>query len=411
MSDKPNQLGKYKISSIIGRGAMGIVYKAHDSLIDRTVALKAIKQDCLDSEDAEQILLRFKTEAQAAGRLSHPNIVTVYEYGEENNTAFIAMEYMEGRNLKEAIANNERFPLEAVVDIIKGILDGLAYAHEKGVIHRDIKPDNIILLKDGRIKITDFGIAKIESSNLTQHGDLLGTPAYMSPEQCTGSPVDNRSDIFSTGAILYHLLTGEKPFPGDNMTTIMHRVVNDTPIIPSELNLSIDPDLDQCVCKSLAKKPGQRFQDAEEFSTALTESLKTGINSFVAAASSSTEETVISRSNQTVEHRKKGMPARALPSVLSRLNPIYTGAVALFLLLVVIAIWMTMKKQAIPEEHIITAPTVIKKEKARKEASKVAEQEPQAKSTINITSKPSGSRKIINDSYQQTVRGIRPRTD
>ena len=408
---EPSQLGKYNITSIIGRGAMGIVYKAHDPLIDRTVALKTIKQDCLDAEDAEQILLRFKTEAQAAGRLSHPNIVTVYEYGEENNTAFIAMEYVEGRNLREAIVNNERFPLEAVVDIIKGILDGLAYAHEKGVIHRDIKPDNIILLKNGRIKITDFGIARIESSNLTQHGDLLGTPSYMSPEQCTGTPVDNRSDIFSTGAILYHLLTGEKPFPGDNMTAIMHRVIHDTPIIPSELNLSIYPDLDQCVFKSLAKNPGQRFQNAEEFSTALTESLETGKNSFVAAASSPTEETVISRSSQTVKHRRKGMPTKALLSVLSRVNPIYTGAAALFLLLVVIAIWMTMKKPPSPKEQTILAPTVIKKEKARKEASTIAGQGPEDKPTINITSKPLGSKKIINDSYQETVRGLRPRTD
>ncbi|NOR11608.1 MAG: protein kinase [Desulfovibrionaceae bacterium] len=408
---EPSQLGKYNITSIIGRGAMGIVYKAHDSFIDRTVALKTIKQDCLDAEDAEQVLLRFKTEAQAAGRLSHPNIVTVYEYGEENNTAFIAMEYVEGRTLREAIANNERFPLEAVVDIIKGILDGLAYAHEKGVIHRDIKPDNIILLKNGRIKITDFGIARIESSNLTQHGDVLGTPSYMSPEQCTGTPVDNRSDIFSTGAILYHLLTGEKAFPGDNMTAIMHRVIHDTPIIPSELNLSIYPDLDQCVFKSLAKNPGQRFQNAEEFSTALTESLETGKNSFVAAASSPTEETVLSRSSQTDTHRRKGMSAKALLSVLSRVKPIYTGAAALFLLLVVITIWMTMKKPTSPEEQTILAPAVIKKEKARQEASKIAEQDPQDRPTISITSKPSGSRKIINDSYQETVRGIRPRTD
>lgn len=408
---EPSQLGKYKISSIIGRGAMGIIYKAHDSLIDRTVALKTIKQDCLDSEDAEQILLRFKTEAQAAGRLSHPNIVTVYEYGEDNGTAFIAMEYVEGRNLREAITNKERFPLEAVINIIQGILDGLAYAHGKGVIHRDIKPDNILLLENGKIKITDFGIARIESSNLTQHGDLLGTPAYMSPEQCTGSPVDNRSDIFSTGAILYHLLTGEKPFPGDNMTTIMHRVVHDTPLVPSELNLSISPDLDQCVFKSLSKNPDQRFHDAEEFSTALTESLETGKNSFVAAGSSPTDDTVISRSRQTAQQRKGAITANYFPSIFSRLNPLYTGAAALFLLLIIIAFWMTMKNQTSPEGHTITAPAIIKTEKARMEASKTAEKEPQEKPTINITSKPAGSRKTINDSYQDTVRGLRPRTD
>ena len=408
---QPSQLGKYEISSIIGRGAMGIVYKAHDSLIDRTVALKAIKQDCLDSEDADQIILRFKTEAQAAGRLSHPNIVTVYEYGEDNGTAFIAMEYVEGRNLREAMANNERFPLEAVVNIIKGILDGLAYAHGKGVIHRDIKPDNILLLENGDIKITDFGIARIESSNLTQHGDLLGSPAYMSPEQCTGSPVDNRSDIFSTGAILYHLLTGEKPFPGDNMTTIMHRVIHDIPIIPSELNLSISPDLDQCAFKSLAKKPNERFHDAEEFSTALTQSLETGKNSFVAAASLPAEDTVLSKSSQTVQKQGKGITIKSLPSILSQKNPLYTGATILFLLLIVIAIWMTMKSPSSPEVHTITAPAIMKTERARMEASEATEKESQEKPTINITSKPSRSKKIINNSYQDTVRGLRPRTD
>jgi len=263
------KLGKYEIQSILGQGAMGIVYKGFDPNIERTVAIKTIRKDAITAKEMAPLLARFKREAQAAGRLTHPGIVTVYEYGEEEDTAYIAMEFVCGRELKDFLDNNERFPLNTVFNIISQLLDALAYSHAQGVVHRDIKPGNILLLSTGQIKVTDFGIARIESSTLTQFGDVIGTPSYMSPEQFAGQQVDRRSDLFSTGVILYHLLTGEKPFPGNSMTTIMHRVINTDPPLVSDLNFQVPSFLDAVVLKALAKKPDQRYQSAEEFKAAL----------------------------------------------------------------------------------------------------------------------------------------------
>ncbi|MEN8134428.1 MAG: serine/threonine-protein kinase [Thermodesulfobacteriota bacterium] len=264
------KLGTYTIQSILGQGAMGVVYKGFDPNIERTVAIKTIRKDALNTEEMQPLLSRFKREAQAAGRLTHPGIVTVYEYGEEDDTAFMAMEYVRGRELKDFLDKNERFPLNTIISIINQLLDALIYSHAQGVVHRDIKPGNIILLSNGQIKVMDFGIARIESSTLTQFGDVIGTPSYMSPEQFSGQQVDKRSDLFSTGVILYHLLTGEKPFPGNSMTTIMHRVIHtDAPLV-SDLNLQAPSFFDEILLKALAKKPDQRFQTAEEFKAALT---------------------------------------------------------------------------------------------------------------------------------------------
>ncbi|HSH13564.1 MAG TPA: serine/threonine-protein kinase, partial [Desulfurivibrionaceae bacterium] len=271
-----NKLGKYEILSTLGRGAMGVVYKGFDPHIKRTVALKTIRKDVLAPKDLEPLLTRFKQEAQAAGRLAHPGIVTVYEYGEEEGTVFIAMEFVQGRELKEILDNNQRLPLSTSINLIIQLLDALAYSHANGVVHRDIKPGNIIILDDGRIKVTDFGIAKIESSTLNQFGEVLGTPTYMSPEQFDGQPVDHRSDLFSTGVILYHLLTGEKPFPGNSMTTIMHRVLNTSPPNASELNCQVPAGLDLVVNKALAKKAAERFQSAREFAAALKRACQGG---------------------------------------------------------------------------------------------------------------------------------------
>jgi tRNA A-37 threonylcarbamoyl transferase component Bud32 len=272
------KLGKYNILSILGQGAMGIVYKGFDPHIERTVALKTIRKEALNAKEMEPLLARFKREAQAAGRLTHPGIVTVYEYGEAEDTAYIAMEFVDGREIKDFLDKNERFPLNTIVAIISQLLDALAYSHGQGVIHRDIKPGNILLLDNGRIKVTDFGIARIESSTLTQFGDVIGTPSYMSPEQFSGQQVDNRSDLFSTGVILYHLLTGEKPFPGNSLTTIMHRVINSDPPLMSDLNFQIPSYLDAVVLKALAKKPANRFLTADEFKAALTNLAPAGSN-------------------------------------------------------------------------------------------------------------------------------------
>ncbi|MGV1100431.1 protein kinase domain-containing protein [Thiovibrio sp. JS02] len=272
----PQKLGKYMIHEVLGRGAMGVVYKGFDPHIERIVALKTIRKDRLDPETAQALLARFKREAQAAGRLNHANIVTVFEYGEDEGTAFIAMEYVEGRTLKEIFAAGERFTVRAALQTMAQLLDALGYSHRQGVVHRDIKPANIIVLPTGRIKVTDFGIAHLENSNLTQFGEVLGTPSCMSPEQCMGDTVDKRSDLFSAGVIFYQLLTGEKPFPGESMTTIMHRVINVDPLEPSRLNLKLPIPLDRCVLKALAKKPEDRFQSAEEFFAALKAAAKGG---------------------------------------------------------------------------------------------------------------------------------------
>ena len=264
------KLGKYKIQSVLGQGAMGIVYKGIDPIIERTVAIKAIRKDAFSPAEMESVLERFKREAQAAGRLHHPGIVTVFEYAEEGENAFIAMEYAKGRELQDFLDNSEKFPLNTAIDIVTQLLDVLVYSHARGVIHRDIKPANILLVDDGQIKVMDFGIAKIESSTLTQFGDVFGTPSYMSPEQFAGQPVDKRTDLYSAGVLLYHLLTGEKPFPGDSVTNIMHRVMTTEAPIPSEINVQVPSSLDKVLRKALAKNKEKRYQTAEEFKAALT---------------------------------------------------------------------------------------------------------------------------------------------
>jgi serine/threonine-protein kinase len=262
------KLGKYEIRGELGQGAMGVVYDGFDPMIGRRVALKTVRRDQLDRAEVEEILARFKREAQAAGRLNHPNIVQIYEYGEDDGTAFIAMEFVEGRELKDHFDADARFPIAEIVRIMGQLLEALDYSHKNGVVHRDIKPANIILLKDGTVKVADFGIARVESSNLTQAGSVLGTPSYMSPEQFMGQTVDGRSDLFSAGVILYQFLTGEKPFTGA-LTTIMHKVLKEEPPAPSALNVQVPRPFDALIRKALAKRPDERFQNGREFAIAL----------------------------------------------------------------------------------------------------------------------------------------------
>jgi serine/threonine-protein kinase len=264
----PASLGKYQIRRELGQGAMGIVYEGFDPAIQRRVAIKTLKRSSLERTESAEILTRFEREAQAAGRLSHPNIVPIYEYGEDDGTAFIAMEFIEGRELKDYFDKGERFPIREIQRVMGQLLDALDFSHRRGVVHRDIKPANIILLRDGTVKVTDFGIARIESSTLTQAGSVLGTPAYMSPEQFSGQTVDGRSDIFSAGVVLYQFLTGERPFTG-TFSTIMHKVLKENPLPPSELNVQAPRGFDAVVAKALAKRPDERFQTAGEFKSAI----------------------------------------------------------------------------------------------------------------------------------------------
>lgn len=257
------KLGRYEVTEELGQGAMGIVYKGVDPMIGRTVALKTLKTEGVAPDQLAEFKRRFAQEAQSAGRLAHPNIVTIYDVGEEQGLAYIAMEFIKGKALDEYISEKSPFSIDQIVSIMTQICDGLGYAHKNGVIHRDIKPANIVLTTDHIAKITDFGIAKIASTSATQTGMVVGTPSYMSPEQITGRGVDNRSDIFSIGAVFYELLTYEKAFPGDNITTVMYRVVHENPTPLSIANMAVPAQFDQIVMKALAKNPADRFPDAE----------------------------------------------------------------------------------------------------------------------------------------------------
>lgn len=261
----PEHIGKYSIQEVLGKGAMGIVYKALDPHIRRTVALKVIHKEILEDDQAATLMARFKNEAQAAGRLSHPGIVAVYEYGEDNAVAYIAMEYVQGKGLREYFQRGIRFGLSDTVSIMTRLLEALAYAHEQGVVHRDVKPANIIIMSNGKLKVADFGIAHLDSSNLTQVGTIMGTPGYMAPEQYTGAIVDRRADVFSAGVVLYQLLTGVKPFTGST-ETVAYRICFEPYVDPSKLVPELESTkYDGVVSRALAKAPKNRYRSAQEF--------------------------------------------------------------------------------------------------------------------------------------------------
>jgi serine/threonine-protein kinase len=264
----PDTIGKYDLRQILGKGAMGTVFEGFDPIIGRRLAIKMVHIPDLEEAEAQAELARFKREAQAAGRLSHPNIVSVFDYGETPDSAYIVMEFVEGTTLKHVLDRNERFELAEIVRMMRALLAGLQYSHERGVVHRDIKPANMMLTASGEIKIADFGIARIESSSLTQAGTMMGTPSYMSPEQFMGQTVDARSDIYAAGVVLYQLLTGEKPFDG-GLTAIMHKVLHTEPPPPSVLSVTVPHAFDPVVQKAMAKQPAARFASAAEFAVAL----------------------------------------------------------------------------------------------------------------------------------------------
>jgi serine/threonine-protein kinase len=264
-------LGRYKIVSEIGQGAMGTVYKAVDPIIDRTVAIKTINLN-LSKQELEEYEQRFQQEIKAAGRLNHPNIVTIYDVGKTEQVAYMAMEFLEGRELKDIIAGGKLLPTDEVVDIIAQVADGLWFAHQQDIVHRDVKPSNIMVLRGGIAKITDFGIARLPNSAVkTMTGLILGSPRYMSPEQVIGKSLDTRTDIFSLGVVLYEALTGVAPFDGDNVNAIMYATVNTTPPPPSTHNRNIPAMLDLIVAKAMAKTLDDRYQSVKEFADDLRE--------------------------------------------------------------------------------------------------------------------------------------------
>ncbi len=260
---KLKQLGRYRIMSELGRGAMGVVYKAQDPVLDRTVALKTIVLDD-DAQEREDYHSRFFQEAKAAARLNHPALITIYDFGEEGALDYMAMELLVGTELSERMKQGT-IPLYEAVSIAEQVAEGLAFAHDNGVIHRDIKPGNITLLPRGRVKIMDFGIARLKSSELkTQLGTRLGTPKYMSPEQSSGGTIDHRTDIFSLGIVLYEMLTGARLFHGENLSQVLHNVATFTPPTPSRIKPEVTSLLDLVVMRALAKKPADRYGSAWE---------------------------------------------------------------------------------------------------------------------------------------------------
>ncbi|MBI1965449.1 MAG: protein kinase [Betaproteobacteria bacterium] len=274
--DNPAAIGKYRIQGTLGQGGMGTVYKAFDPAIHRQVAIKTIIKSSLDPADLQYALTRFRHEAQAVGRLTHPRIAAIYDYGEDLDLAYIVMEIVNGKSLFQHIQNKAQFSLKEIGEIVRQLLDGLGYAHGQGVTHRDIKPSNLLINDDGRIKISDFGIARIESSTLTQVGEIMGSPGYMPPEQFLGTEIDARSDIYSVGVIAYELLAGRRPFIGNN-AEVMRQALNVRPVNPSEHNPKISVQLDWAVQKALAKKQGDRFQSAKDFSDAFIKGIEASI--------------------------------------------------------------------------------------------------------------------------------------
>jgi TPR repeat protein len=270
----PDRLGKYIIRREIGRGAMGTVYEGWDPHIERHVAIKVLRLEDGDPAHAAEVRMRFRREAQAAGRLSHPNIVAVYDYGEvpDDRTAFIAMELVAGRDLKTVFDSGRRFTQAETERLMAALLAALQHAHERGVVHRDIKPGNILLLDDGGLKVADFGIAKLDTSELTQTGMVLGTMSHMSPEQLSGRPADCRSDVFSSAVILYQLLTGEHPFKG-SPATVMNKVLNEHPPPASSRVAALPRAIDAVISKAMAKQPQDRYATAGAFAAALATAL------------------------------------------------------------------------------------------------------------------------------------------
>jgi serine/threonine-protein kinase len=264
----PQKLGRYAVERELGRGAMGVVYLARDEVLQRTVAIKCI---ALGGSDSERDLHegRFRQEARAAGGLSHPSIITIYDVGREGDIAFIAMEVVEGRELRELIREGQVTPVLAI-EIAILVADALAFAHERGIVHRDIKPGNIMVLDDGRIKIMDFGIARLQEPTVkTQTGVLLGSPQYMSPEQVSGQSLDGRADLFSLGVVLYEMLTGVKPFDAPDLTQVLFWVVNMPAKAPSERRPGLPAVVDYIVARALKKKADERYATAAELAEEL----------------------------------------------------------------------------------------------------------------------------------------------
>lgn len=337
------KLGRYEIVRELGKGAMGVVYLAKDPVIGRLVALKTIRLLDPDDEDAREHQQRFIREAQAAGILSHPSIVTVHDIGEADSggTSFIAMEYVEGPNLKDLIQRREKLDWPRLAEVIAQVADALDYAHARGIVHRDVKPANIILCGDGAAKITDFGIAKIAAinSNLTSTGQFIGTPNYMAPEQVKGAPVDGRSDLFSLGIVLYESLTGRKPFAGESLTTISYKIVHEDFPPLREAAPDAPEGFEPILAKLLAKHPEERYQRGSEVAADLRKLRRRLLEPWEGAdASLLSETTMLSDTGEATRPSGAQRIRTALAPVLTRRVPGIAAAAIIVAALVAVLV-------------------------------------------------------------------------
>ena len=266
-------IGRYRIEALLGTGAMGEVYRAHDPAIDRLVAIKVVRPELVAGSGGAQLLERFRREARAAGRRFHPNIVAIWDFGDDNGTPFLVMELVEGQSLDQLIKSCGSLEPRRSVAIITQVLSALGFAHASGIVHRDIKPSNIMVLPGEQVKVADFGIARLEASEFTIVGDLLGTPAYMAPEQLSGGPIDHRTDLFATGVILFEMLTGVKPFRGKSITEIISFMERRGPEDIRALNPGVPEAMKHVIGKSVAFDPAQRYADAAAFSKAVADAM------------------------------------------------------------------------------------------------------------------------------------------
>ena len=270
------KLGRYELTRVLGKGAMGVVYEGRDPNLDRRVAIKTVKVENLSEEAAAEYEHRFRTEARSAARLQHPNIVSVYDSDRDGDTAFLVMEYIQGDDLKHHLDRGVRYSLEQSLKMVRDLLSALDYAHKQGIVHRDIKPANLLIEPGGRVKLTDFGVARIQDSSESTRtqGSMVGTLKYMSPEQVQGQKIDTRADLFSVGVVLYQLLTDKRPFDGDNDFSIIHQIIGHSPPPPSSFNARLPAAIDAVVARALAKNRDERFATARDFAVALQSAIR-----------------------------------------------------------------------------------------------------------------------------------------
>src|SRR5579864_4266629 len=266
MQQMPKNIGRYEILDLVGRGGMGVLYRARDAVLERDVALKMMLLDFTTDQTARD---RFQREARAVARLQHRNVVTIHELGEVEGTPYIVMEFLTGKDLDAMLKGDVPMSLAQKLDVVIQLCDGLGYAHEQGIVHRDVKPGNVRVLEDGTVKILDFGIAKFAQSSVTQSGMIMGTPSYMAPEQIMGKPVDGRADLFSVGVLMYELLSGQKPFTGESPTTVVYQIIHVEPPPVNAAVPELPESLHEIVSRALQKNPDDRYSRASEMSSDL----------------------------------------------------------------------------------------------------------------------------------------------